>query len=52
MKKAVVVGGSGFIGSHVTDCLSSEGYKVTVYDHVQSPWLFEDQVIGELDSLY
>jgi UDP-glucose 4-epimerase len=50
MKKAVVIGGSGFIGSHVTDCLSSEGYKVTVYDHVQSPWLHEDQemVIGDI----
>ena len=53
MKKAVVIGGSGFIGSHVADCLSDEGYQVTIYDHIQSTWLREDQqmVVGDiLDS--
>ena len=38
MKKAVVIGGSGFIGSHVADCLSDEGYQVTIYDFVKSSW--------------
>ena len=32
MKKVVVVGGSGFIGSHVADCLSEAGYRVIIYD--------------------
>ena len=43
MKKAVVVGGSGFIGSHVADCLSDNGYQVVIFDNVQSPWLRKDQ---------
>jgi UDP-glucose 4-epimerase len=50
MKKAVVVGGSGFIGSHVADQLSESGYRVTIYDQNQSPWLRTDQlfVTGEV----
>jgi len=43
MKKAVVVGGSGFIGSHVADCLSDNGYQVTIYDINESQWLRSDQ---------
>ncbi len=43
MKKAVVIGGSGFIGSHVADCLSDAGYQVTIYDKAESQWLREDQ---------
>jgi UDP-glucose 4-epimerase len=43
MKKAVVIGGSGFIGSHVADCLSDAGYQVIIYDKAESQWLREDQ---------
>ena len=43
IKKAVVVGGSGFIGSHVADHLSNSGYQVTIYDKAESQWLREDQ---------
>ena len=43
IKKAVVVGGSGFIGSHVADHLSDAGYQVTIYDLAPSPWLQKDQ---------
>ena len=32
MKKAVVIGGSGFIGSHVADHLSESGFHTTVFD--------------------
>ena len=48
--KVVVVGGSGFIGSHVADCLSDNGYQVTIFDHIHSPWLREgqDMVIGDI----
>ena len=51
--KVVVVGGSGFIGSHVADCLSDNGYQVTIFDHVHSPWLREDQnmVIGDVQDI-
>lgn len=50
MKKAVVVGGSGFIGSHVADCLSDAGYQVTIYDLTLSPWLLKEQqmVVGDV----
>jgi len=50
MKKAVIVGGSGFIGSHVADQLSEKGYKVTIYDQVESNWLRNDQeiVLGDV----
>ena len=31
-KKAVVFGGSGFLGSHVADVLTGEGHDVVIYD--------------------
>lgn len=45
-----VIGGSGFLGSHVADQLSDAGYKVRIYDRVASPWLRPDQemIIGNL----
>ena len=50
IKKAVIVGGSGFIGSHVADHLSDKGYQVTIYDLNLSPWLRKDQrmVVGNV----
>lgn len=56
MKTALVVGGSGFIGSHVADCLSEEGYQVTIFDQKESKWLKSGQVmsigdISEFDKL-
>ena len=36
MKKVIVFGGSGFIGSHVTDVLTDQGYDVTVFDVKES----------------
>ena len=50
MKKALVVGGSGFIGSHVADCLSEAGYQVTIYDQKKSEWLRFDQcmIVGSV----
>lgn len=50
MKKACVVGGAGFLGSHVADQLSDSGYSVCVYDRAASRWLRPDQrmVVGDL----
>ena len=45
-----VIGGSGFIGSHVADQLSNEGYQVRILDRVDSPWKKEGQemFVGDL----
>lgn len=51
MKKAVVFGGSGFLGSHVADALTSEGMEVTVFDTHYSPFLDEARqkmVVGSI----
>ena len=48
-----VIGGSGFIGSHVADQLSQEGFQVRIYDHIDSPWKKEGQemIVGDLLDL-
>ena len=38
-KKAVVFGGSGFLGSHVADNLTKKGYRVILFDKHKSRWL-------------
>ena len=50
MKKAVVFGGAGFVGSHVADYLSDADYQVTIYDKKKSHWLRADQemVVGDI----
>lgn len=49
-RKACVIGGSGFLGSHVCDHLSDAGYAVSILDQVASPWLRADQkmLVGDL----
>ena len=50
MEKVVVIGGSGFIGSHTADSLSDAGYKVTIFDNKESEWIREDQemIVGDI----
>ena len=50
MKKIVVVGGSGFLGSHTADELSRRGYDVVIFDSVRSRWLRDDQemIVGDI----
>lgn len=56
-KKVLVIGGSGFMGSHTADNLSARGYEVSILDHVKSPWVQKNQkmIIGDFkdtDLLY
>jgi UDP-glucose 4-epimerase len=39
MKKVLVVGGSGFMGSHLADELTRTGHDVHIFDATPSPWL-------------
>jgi|TARA_B100001964_G_scaffold245217_1_gene330774 UDP-glucose 4-epimerase len=41
--KAVVFGGSGFLGSHVADALTAAGFQVVIFDCNKSPFLMDDQ---------
>ena len=35
--RSLVIGGNGFIGSHLTDALAAAGHEVTVFDRFASP---------------
>ena len=50
--KIVVVGGSGFLGSHIADELSECGFQVTIFDLDHSKWLRPDQemFIGDIQD--
>ena len=49
-ENVLVLGGSGFLGSHVADALTDAGYKVRIFDLDASPYLSKDQemVVGDL----
>ena len=53
MKNVLVIGGSGFLGSHVSDQLSILGYNVTIYDLTESKYLRKDQkmIIGSITNV-
>lgn len=50
--KAIVIGGSGFVGSHVADALTEAGHLVTVFDSAPSPYLRSEQafVLGDVQD--
>jgi UDP-glucose 4-epimerase len=47
--KAIVFGGSGFVGSHVADALTEAGHEATVFDQQPSPYLRPEQLFVEGD---
>lgn len=42
--KALVIGGSGFLGGHVTDELIRKGYETSVFDMRVAPFIDSDKV--------
>ncbi|XDD45059.1 NAD-dependent epimerase/dehydratase family protein [Leptospira sp. WS39.C2] len=48
--KVLVFGGSGFLGSHVSDALSEAGHDVTIFDRNPSVYLRPNQkmIVGDL----
>lgn len=49
-KIVLVIGGSGFLGSHVADALSIAGYNVKILDRHVSKWLGinQEMIIGDI----
>jgi UDP-glucose 4-epimerase len=43
LDKVLVIGGSGFLGSHVADKLSDSGFRVSIFDISPSKWIRDDQ---------
>jgi UDP-glucose 4-epimerase len=50
--KFLIIGGSGFLGSHVADYLTSEGHNVSIFDQLKSKYLSKNQnfILGDLDN--
>ena len=42
-KKVIVFGGTGFLGTYVSDALTNAGFQVTIFDRNASPYLKENQ---------
>jgi UDP-glucose 4-epimerase len=48
--RALITGGSGFLGSHVADAATARGYEVRLLDTVASPWRTpaQEQVLADV----
>ena len=48
-----VIGGSGFLGSHISDALTRKGYKVIIFDKKNSKWKKKNQqmIVGNILNL-
>jgi UDP-glucose 4-epimerase len=52
-ESVLILGGSGFLGSHVADALSDDGYFVKIFDTVPSKYLRSGQemIVGNILDL-
>jgi len=52
-KKICVVGGSGFLGSHVADALTTKNYQVVIFDSQSSKWIgkYQDFIYGDISDI-
>ena len=50
--KIIVIGGSGFLGSHVADELTERGHEVTIFDNIESQYIDSRQkmVVGDVEK--
>ena len=50
MKRALVTGGSGFLGSFIADQLTEQGVEVRIFDRTESPYLQpgQEMVVGDV----
>jgi UDP-glucose 4-epimerase len=53
VQQICVIGGAGFLGSHVCDQLSVAGHRVRIFDRTPSPWLqpHQEMVVGDILDL-
>ena len=51
MKKAIVFGGSGFVGSHVADALTNAGIETTIFDVCPAKYINDQQIFIQGDIL-
>ena len=42
-KKILIIGGAGYIGSHITHQLNDKGYNTVVFDNLSTG--FEDNIV-------
>jgi UDP-glucose 4-epimerase len=49
MARIVVTGGSGFLGSHIADALTSEGHEVVIIDQKASKYIQANQIFLQGD---
>src|SRR5579863_10238216 len=53
MSIACVIGGAGFLGSHVADQLTDAGWSVRIFDVLESQWCRAGQrmIVGDILNL-
>ena len=51
MRKVVITGGAGFIGSHITEKLANQGYQITILDDLSTGKLVNIEALLEKPNI-